>query len=117
VSAASAKDLLPDRSQVRSGDLDGPFALADSLDAGGGVYLALIDTGDRLIVVPGRIDGAGFRRAPVSAQLLQQESTGNFRIERLGSCEPSAGERALEVDQSNDSVILGNEVMMKEPLP
>jgi len=113
VSAASAKDLLPDRSQVRSDDLDGPFTLVDSLDAGGGVYLALIDTGDRLIVVPGRIDEAGFRRAPVSAQLLQQASTGNFRIERLGSCEPSAGERALEVDQSNDSVILGNEVMMK----
>lgn len=116
-----ATDLLPDRSQARLGDLTEPFELIDSLDAGNGAYLALVRAGDRILVIPGQLDAAGFHRAAVSARILQTPSTGHFRIEQIGTTIESKlfnspsnpSERSVTVDQSNDSLILNDQIMIK----
>jgi maltokinase len=119
IAAANAADLLPDRSQARSGDLHEPCQLVDSLDAGNGAYLALVRTGARTIVVPGQLTDTGFHRAPVSAAILNTASSGNFRIEHINSLAPNqstdnhSSERSITVDQSNDSVIVNNAIMLK----
>ncbi len=121
IAAANAADLLPDRSQARSGDLRGPCQLVDSLDAGDGAYLALVRTGDRILVVPGQLGDKGFYRAPVSERILNSQSSGNFRIQHINplpeknspkESEPVT-EHSITVDQSNDSVIVNNQVMLK----
>ena len=119
ITAANAMDLLPDRSQARSGDLHEPCELVDSLDAGNGAYLTLVRTGARTIVVPGQLTDTGFQRAPVSARILNTASHGNFRIEHINSLEPNqstdnhSSEHSITVDQSNDSVIVNNAIMLK----
>jgi len=119
IAAANAADLLPDRSQARSGDLHEACEIVDSLDAGNGAYLALVRTGARTIVVPGQLTETGFHRAPVSEAILNTASTGNFRIEHINSLAPNqstdkhSSERSITVDQSNDSVIVNNKIMLK----
>lgn len=120
IASAHAADFLPARSQARSGDLGGACELIDSLDAGGGVYLALVRTGARILVVPGQLSDTGFHRAPVSERILNTASTGNFRIEHINSLSPDLAtddivpsEHSLTVDQSNDSVIVNNRIMLK----
>lgn len=120
IAAASAVDLLPDRTQARTTDLTGPYELIDSLDVGDGAYLALIRAGDRILVVPGRLDATGFRRAAVSARILTTPSSGQFRIEQMNPVLEShltnhgqSSESSITVDQSNDSVILNDHVMLK----
>jgi maltokinase len=119
IAAANAADLLPDRSQARSGDLHEPCELVDSLDAGNGAYLALVRTGARTIVVPGQLTDTGFHRAPVSEAILNTESSGNFSIQHINSLAPNQStdnhstEHSITVDQSNDSVIVNNTIMLK----
>ena len=119
IAAATAADLLPDRSQARSGDLHEPCELVDSLDAGNGAYLALVRTGARILVVPGQLSDTDFHRAPVSEAILNTASSGNFRIEHINSLAPNQStdnhstERSITVDQSNDSVIVNNTIMLK----
>lgn len=119
VAAAQPEDLLPARTQARSADLTAPFVLIDSLDAGNGVHLALISAGDRLLVVPGLLDSNGFHRAPVSGRILAQESQGAFRIEHFNCGSTSvdafidAPDVSIAVDQSNDSVIVGDSLVVK----
>lgn len=121
IATAHAADLLPDRTQARAADLTGPLKLIDSLDAGDGAYLALVRAGDRILVVPGQLDATGFHRAAVSARILNEDSGENFRIElinpilmsKLTDPNGNDSERSLTVDQSNDSVIVNNNVMVK----
>ncbi len=119
IAAANAADLLPDRSQARSGDLHEPCELIDSLDAGNGAYLALVRTGARILVVPGQLSDTGFHRALVSEAILNTASSGNFRIEHINSLAPNQStdnhstERSITVDQSTDSVIVNNAIMLK----
>lgn len=116
IAVAHAADLLPDRSQARSGDLGETCELIDSLDAGNGAYLALVRTGARILVVPGQLSDAGFHRAPVSERILNTPSSGNFRIEHINSLSTDnipATEHSITVDQSNDSVIVNNRIMLK----
>ena len=121
IAAASAADLLPDRTQARAADLTGSLELIDSLDAGEGAYLVLVRAGDRILVVPGQLDATGFHRAAVSARILNAESTANFRIElidpiiksHLAHQNSNASEQSITVDQSNDSVIVNEDIMLK----
>ena len=121
IAAANAADLLPDRTQARAAELTGPFELIDSLDAGEGAYLALVRAGDRILVVPGQLDATGFHRVAVSARILNSESTANFRIDlidpiinsHLSQESINTSERQITVDQSNDSVIVNEQIMLK----
>ena len=121
IATTNAADLLPDRTQVRAADLTEPFELIDSLDAGEGAYLALVRAGDRILVVPGQLDATGFHRAAVSARILNTQSTANFRVDLIDPIIKSylthqnnrAGEQSITVDQSNDSVIVNEQIMLK----
>ena len=121
IAAANAADLLPDRTQARAADLTGSLELIDSLDAGEGAYLALVRAGDRILVIPGQLDATGFHRSAVSARILNTESTDNFRIElidpiiksHLAHQNSNTSEQSITVDQSNDSVIVNEHIMLK----
>ena len=114
IAAADPLQLLPDRPQSRTVAITGPCRLIDALEAGEGACLALVSVAGRLIVVPGVLDDGVFRRAPVSARILHASSQGSFRIEVFGPLPaPDAPEHAIAVDQSNDSTILADEIVMK----
>ncbi len=109
VRGTSIPDLLPRRSQARASDAVGIPELVDALDLGDGCVVCIVDIGDRRVVVPARVQGDVLvRDAGVASQLCAAD-TGAFHVELTGSL---AGEpRTIDVDQSNDSVILGDAVV------
>lgn len=110
-------ELLPDRSQARAGDLPVHAQFVDALvlesGNGGPAVIALMQAADRLLVVPARqVDGV-WRRDPDVAQQLSTGDFGRFSVLVLDRGLPGGPPRVLEVDQSNDSVILGDSVIVK----
>ncbi len=112
--------LLPARSQSRITGVDGPalsVALIDSLSlgpaAGGEAFIAIIGVGERVIVVPAVLRDGELVRDPGVGSLLQHGQSGNFEVELFGAAIPSGTVRELNVDQSNDSVIVAGSVMVK----
>ncbi len=110
-------DLLPDRSQARAASLTGDVRVLDVLDlghdaAGRPAGVAVVRIGDRDVIAPGYVDGGAFHRDPAVASLLRSGEQGAFEVEVMGGGIPSRDAVALDVDQSNDSVLLGD-VMVK----
>ncbi len=112
--------LLPARSQSRITGVDGParsIALIDSLSlgpaAGDEAFIAIIGVGERVIVVPRVLRDGELVRDPGVGSLLQHGQYGNFEVELFGAAIPSGTVRELNVDQSNDSVIVAESVMVK----
>ncbi|MEY2989455.1 MAG: aminoglycoside phosphotransferase, partial [Actinomycetota bacterium] len=117
--------LLPPRAQSRVESLDGRVAILDALDLGAtadgdracvAVVRVLGSAEHRDVVVPGRLhEGAFVRDAGVARYLRSQESAA-FTVEIIGSGIPAGHAREIDVDQSNDSVIVGDDasaVMVK----
>ena len=77
------------------------------------VVLAGGSVAQRDVVVPG-IESAGrFVRDPGVASLLREGVYGAFDVQLFGSGIPEGQVRGLDVDQSNDSVIIDESVMVK----
>jgi maltokinase len=121
--AASVHELLPERRR----DVTEPSASVQPLDVmplGVGSALAVARAGDGMvIVVPIAVDGkAAPRRAAAGdgafASILHAMRSGTtwgrFRAEAFGRV-PSASddESAIDVDQSNDSVVVGGAAVVK----
>lgn len=94
----------------------------DALDLGDGARLAIVPTADGLSAVPMVRDG-GWRRAHpgdgvaeallgVLADVDESKTFGAFTI-RGWSSRAARGERAVGVDQTNESVIVGNAAVVK----
>lgn len=109
--AATPAVLLPNRAQARVEELTDRPTVVDVLDLGrdgANAFVALLRIGDRILVVPGRLDGDGLHRDPGVASALVPGKQGSFTIETYGSGIPEDAPVELDVDQSNDSVILGD---------
>ena len=96
-------------------------AVADALDLERGRWLLVLQVGDALLASPVVEDGHAFRRAGVgdgvAETLLQLAAAGrelaSFSFRRVGEIGPWIGERAIDVDQSNESVVVGERAVVK----
>ena len=116
VKAAPVTALLPPRAQSRAESLDGRAAIVDYLDLGAnisgepaGVIVANIasSSGARDVVVPGVVRDGVFVRDASVASLLSVGEFGAFSVSVMGASLPAGPMRELDVDQSNDSVVVG----------
>jgi maltokinase len=116
VEAVPVSALLPPRAQSRAESLDGRAAIVDVVDLGATAdgepalvaVLNISGSGEnRDIVVPGLVREGVFVRDPGVARYLQQGTFGNFSIDILGAGIGDGPVREIDVDQSNDSVIIG----------
>ncbi|MFM1917079.1 MAG: hypothetical protein RJB01_594 [Actinomycetota bacterium] len=105
VAATPASRLLPQRSQARAELLIGEAEVLDALELGGDSWLAIVEFGDRRIVCPGTIKGNEFNRQPEVASRLRAGDFGAFRVELPGGALGARTVKAIDVDQTNDSVI------------
>ena len=114
--------LLPPRAQARADTLDGRPAIVDALDLGATpdgaqayIFVVSISSGAvaRSIVVPGKLRDGTFVREPGVASLLRDGEFGAFLVSLLGEGIPHGPVREIEVDQSNDSVVIDERVMVK----
>ena len=121
VAATPVRDLVPTRAQARAESLGDRVEIVDALelgvtDSGDRAWVLVVSAGGssakRDVVVPG-IESAGrFVREPSVASLLHQGVYGAFDVQLFGSGIPEGPVRGLEVDQSNDSVIIDESVMV-----
>ncbi|HYJ61544.1 MAG TPA: phosphotransferase, partial [Actinomycetota bacterium] len=116
--AASPHELLPPRR--RDGDV--PVGeVVDLLPIGPASALAVVASGDGFLVVPLVGSGTAVRRATpgdgawagVLAVLASGDARGRFAVRRDGPTEVGGPERAIDVDQSNDSLVVGDAAVVK----
>ena len=122
VQAVPVQAQLPPRAQARAETLDGRSAIVDALDLGATsdgahawVFVLSISSSsaDRLVVLPGVVRGGVFVRDPGVASLLHAGEFGAFSVSLLDGGIPSGPVREIDVDQSNDSVVIDEQVMVK----
>lgn len=114
--AADPTSLVPARDQFRPADLAGTVDVLDLLPLGpvaDEAFIAIVQVADRRLIVPGRLDGERIRRDPGVAALLAPGSNGSFTIDLPEGPLAGGSVRELDVDQTHDSVILAEEVMVK----
>ena len=110
--------LLPPR-LARAARLATPVAMVDLLDAGGDAAIAIGHTGDEIVVVP--VAGEPPRRAVagdgVAAGALRVigdgAPRGRFRPVVFGPVPTPGPERAIAVDQSNESTVVNDAAVVK----
>jgi maltokinase len=126
VAGAPGSLVLPDRPRGAEVEVPGPLRLLDGLDLGRGCWLAVLaDATGRRWAAPLVVDAVGVRRAVAGdgaaealARLIAGQSRGDTRLDGgfvLTSWhgEDAAGERAVAVDQTNDSVVVGRAAVVK----
>ena len=118
---ADPSSLLPRRTGAHSYSITAPLILLDSLHVGGDLYLCIIkDNTETLFSIPLVFTVDGVRRAVAGDGLSQalsqlpnaESSNGNFTINNryVGA---KSGERSIGVDQTEESVVVGEEVIIK----
>ena len=95
--------------------------LLDALDLGGARWVLLLQAPSGLLASAVVEEQEGFRRARagdgIAEELLARvaggEDQGRFTFRRLGLVEPWIGERSIDVDQSNESIVVGDMAVLK----
>lgn len=122
IEAVPLPALLPPRTQARADDLDGRVDILDALelDPSGSDEVAWIviarmssDSRQRDVIVPGVVRDGSFIRDPGIAQLLRSGDFGDFTIDIRSGGVPTGLVREIDVDQSNDSVVIEESVIVK----
>ena len=117
VEAVPVQALLPPRAQSRAESLDGRAAILDALDlgataSGDRAFVIVVNipstSGARDVVVPGVIRNGLFVRDAGVAALLSAGEFGAFSVSLVGRPLPGGPVQGIDVDQSNDSVVLGS---------
>jgi maltokinase len=111
---SSAADLLPHRQRALAGAIRGPLRLVDALALDEGGWLAIVGTAAESLIVPGKITDGRFVRWPVTSAALRSPDAGRFRVDLLGDPPPAGGlEQPIDVDQTNESIILAGSWVVK----
>lgn len=126
LAAGGGVGLLPPR-LVEGGRILGEVALHDALELPGGQILSVLSSGSDVLVVPLVAVSGGARRAVpgdgafegLLELIARGLGVGRFRFRRFA--DPDAvesgvefrGERAIDVDQSNESVVVGERMVVK----
>jgi maltokinase len=118
IRAAGIRALLP--AQVAgSFSVDGASAVLDVLPLAAG-SIAIVRCAEQILAIPLTDDGALRRAGPgdgvvaALARAIGEGATlGRFAASRFGGAPPGTRERAIEADQSNDSVIVDDAVVVK----
>jgi maltokinase len=124
VASTGASAFLPDRLADRAPEhlpAAGAISVADVLDLGRGRWLLVLQVAEALLASAVVEEGEGFRRASVgdgvAEALIALTAAGggraSFSFRRLGEIGPWTGERAIDVDQSNESVVVGERAVVK----
>jgi maltokinase len=120
VASTRPSEFLPVRRQADRQEALGPTLLA-GLDLDRGRWLLVLEVASELLVSSVVEDGGGFRRARtgdgVMEELLARTALGHeesgFTFRRLGAIGSWRGETPIEVDQSNESVVVGDAAVVK----
>lgn len=120
MAAAGPAVLLPPRiaGAVR---FDAVPVVRDALTLPGGAILAVVHSGDEVVVAPLVPEHDGVRRAlpgdgafaGLLALLGRGGRVGHFGFSPLGTVPPPGVERAIVADQSNESVVVGDDAVVK----
>jgi maltokinase len=117
----TAEQLLPGRSGYQPATVPGPFTLLDALELAPGSWVAVVAdaSGARYPVPLASLPDGALRRARAGdgvAQALTARLSGGpapgFTLDTWHS-EECAGERSVDVDQTNDSVVVGERAVVK----
>ena len=121
VASTRPSEFLPVRLAADRQEALGAPALLDELDLGGGRWVLVLETASGLLASAVVEDHEGFRRAHpgdgvaegLLAKTASGEGRGGFTFRPLGTIGPWTGERPIEVDQSNESIVVGGEAVVK----
>ncbi len=121
LSSTDLAEFLPARRVAGRQEPFGSLTILDALDLGRGRWLLVLEAGSRLLASAVVEDGKGFRRGGAGdgvaeellARIAGEDGSGRFSFRRLGAIEHLVGERAIEVDQSNESIVVGGMAVVK----
>ncbi len=121
MASSEAAVFLPARRIAGRREPLGTIEVLDALDLGRGRWLLVLETGAGLLAAAVVEEGKRFRRASVGdgvaeellAHVASEDGSGRFSFRRLGTVEAVVGERPIEVDQSNESIVVGGTVVVK----
>jgi maltokinase len=121
VASTNPSEFLPVRRQADRQEPLGAPSLLDVLDLDRGRWLLVLEVASGLLVSAAVEEGEGVRRAcagdGVMEELLTRTATGHeqhgFTFRRLGTVGEWRGERSIDVDQSNESVVVGDAAVVK----
>ncbi len=121
MASTNPSEFLPVRRQADRQEPPGPPMLLDALDLDRGRWLLVLEVASGLLVSAAVEEGEGVRRARagdgVMEELLARTATGHeqhgFTFRRLGTVGEWRGERSIDVDQSNESVVVGDAAVVK----
>jgi maltokinase len=121
VASTDPAEFLPVRRQADRQESRGSPTLLDALDLGRGRWLLVLEVAADLLVSAVVEEGEGVRRARVGdgvmEELLTRVARGHeqrgFTFRRLGTIGGWSGERSIDVDQSNESVVVGDAAVVK----
>jgi maltokinase len=119
VASTAVTVLLP--TSLPEGPSGGAVTVADALALGDRRWLLVLHVRDQLFTSAVVEEGDAFRRAGagdgVAEALLTRTASGgqagSLSFRRLGEIGPWTGERAIEVDQSNESIVVGEQAVVK----
>lgn len=114
-------EFLPARRMAGRQEPTEPPSVLDALDFGGARWVLLLQTSSGPLVSAVIEEGDGFRRARAGdgiaeellAHVAADADVGRFSFRRLGLVEPWVGERSIDVDQSNESIVVGDRAVVK----
>ena len=120
VRRAGIEALLPARISgvVR---LEGDPVVRDALTLPGGCVLAVVQSGDEVVVAPLVPGPEGVRRAlagdgafsGIARVVRAGEDAGRFEVRTYDEVPDVGDERAIDADQSNDSMVVGERLVVK----
>jgi maltokinase len=121
VASSDPSELLPARRQAHQLEPSGVPTVRDALDLDRGRWVLLLEVPQGLLVSAVVEDGEGYRRAEAGdgvaegllALTATEDARGAFAFRRLGTIAAWRGERPIEVDQSNESIVVGGDALVK----
>ncbi len=121
MASSEPAEFLPTRRAARRQEPFHHLVVLDALDLGRGRWLLVLDASSGLLASAVVEEGRSFRRAgsgdgvaeELLARIAGEDQSGTFSFRRLGPMEPWIGERPIEVDQSNESIVVGGMAVVK----